>query len=376
MTDAGADLTGETVELLQQLIRNRCVNDGTPESGQEVRNADLLRLTSRAPASTSSATSRRPGGGSLVARIEGADPTAPTLCLMGHTDVVPVNAGRAGRGTRSAASSSTARSGAGAPSTCSTSPRRWRSRSATSPAAGSGRGATSSSSPSPTRRRAARYGARVDGRPRTRRRRRRLRAHRERAALPSAADGAGVVRPVGEKGVAWRRLRVRGTPGHGSMPFGADNALRQGGRGRPPPRRLPPARRSSTSCGAAQRRTRSASPTSRGPRCSTRAGSGTALRRRGDPGAAKRAPRLRATRRSRRNVVHGGMKTNIIPDRVDDRRRHPHPARRGRRRRRPPPRATRSAIWPRRGGDRAPLHARRRRRRARTRRCGTLPRAR
>ena len=30
---------------------------------------------------------------------------------------------------------------------------------------------------------------------------------------------------VAEKGLAWRRLRVRGTPGHGSMPYGADNAL-------------------------------------------------------------------------------------------------------------------------------------------------------
>src|SRR5439155_8096898 len=30
---------------------------------------------------------------------------------------------------------------------------------------------------------------------------------------------------VGEKGVAWRRLRVKGTPGHGSMPYGSDNAL-------------------------------------------------------------------------------------------------------------------------------------------------------
>src|SRR5262249_34894559 len=30
---------------------------------------------------------------------------------------------------------------------------------------------------------------------------------------------------VGEKGVAWRRLTVRGTPGHGSMPYGANNAL-------------------------------------------------------------------------------------------------------------------------------------------------------
>ena len=31
-----------TVELLQALIRNECVNDGTPDSGGEIRNADLL----------------------------------------------------------------------------------------------------------------------------------------------------------------------------------------------------------------------------------------------------------------------------------------------------------------------------------------------
>ena len=30
---------------------------------------------------------------------------------------------------------------------------------------------------------------------------------------------------VGEKGVAWRRLRVRGTPGHGSTPYKANNEL-------------------------------------------------------------------------------------------------------------------------------------------------------
>jgi acetylornithine deacetylase/succinyl-diaminopimelate desuccinylase-like protein len=30
---------------------------------------------------------------------------------------------------------------------------------------------------------------------------------------------------IGEKGVAWRRLRVTGRPGHGSMPFRSDNAL-------------------------------------------------------------------------------------------------------------------------------------------------------
>ena len=36
-------LTGETTELLQALIRNECVNDGTPDSGGETRNADLLQ---------------------------------------------------------------------------------------------------------------------------------------------------------------------------------------------------------------------------------------------------------------------------------------------------------------------------------------------
>ena len=41
MTDV-AELTGSTTELLQALIRNQCVNDGTPDSGDEVRNAELL----------------------------------------------------------------------------------------------------------------------------------------------------------------------------------------------------------------------------------------------------------------------------------------------------------------------------------------------
>ena len=40
MTDRDTALT---VELLQTLIRNECVNDGTPDSGEEVRNADLLQ---------------------------------------------------------------------------------------------------------------------------------------------------------------------------------------------------------------------------------------------------------------------------------------------------------------------------------------------
>jgi acetylornithine deacetylase/succinyl-diaminopimelate desuccinylase-like protein len=38
-------------------------------------------------------------------------------------------------------------------------------------------------------------------------------------------DVRRVVVNTGEKGLSWRRLTVRGTPSHGSMPFGSDNAL-------------------------------------------------------------------------------------------------------------------------------------------------------
>ena len=84
-------LTNQTVELLQALIRNACVNDGTPESGQEVRNADLLAAYLGSAGLDVQRFEPTAGRTSLVARIEGSDPNAPSLCLMGHTDVVPVN---------------------------------------------------------------------------------------------------------------------------------------------------------------------------------------------------------------------------------------------------------------------------------------------
>ncbi|MPY93138.1 MAG: M20/M25/M40 family metallo-hydrolase, partial [Acidimicrobiia bacterium] len=40
-----------------------------------------------------------------------------------------------------------------------------------------------------------------------------------------SGDGRRVGVSIGEKGLAWRRLRVGGTPGHGSMPFRSDNAV-------------------------------------------------------------------------------------------------------------------------------------------------------
>ena len=84
------ELTNQTVDLLQALIRNQCVNDGTPESGQEVRNADLLATWLEGSGLDLQRYEPTPGRTSLVARIEGSDPSAPSLCLMGHTDVVPV----------------------------------------------------------------------------------------------------------------------------------------------------------------------------------------------------------------------------------------------------------------------------------------------
>ena len=41
-TDPGGALAGEVTELLVALIRNRCVNDGSPDSGQEHRSADTI----------------------------------------------------------------------------------------------------------------------------------------------------------------------------------------------------------------------------------------------------------------------------------------------------------------------------------------------
>jgi acetylornithine deacetylase/succinyl-diaminopimelate desuccinylase-like protein len=85
------DVTGEVTELLQALIRNACVNDGTADSGGESRNADVLTGILERPGLDLERYEPRSGRRSVVARIEGSDPTAPSLLLMGHTDVVPAN---------------------------------------------------------------------------------------------------------------------------------------------------------------------------------------------------------------------------------------------------------------------------------------------
>ena len=84
-------ITAETVELLQTMIRNGCVNDGTPSSGFEHRNADTLHAFLGDAGFDVARFEPTAGRVSLVARMEGREPGAASLCLMGHTDVVPVN---------------------------------------------------------------------------------------------------------------------------------------------------------------------------------------------------------------------------------------------------------------------------------------------
>ncbi|MDJ0768488.1 MAG: M20/M25/M40 family metallo-hydrolase [Ilumatobacter sp.] len=227
---ADAALTAETTELLQAMIRNACVNDGTPESGDETKSAELLQTFLEGAGLDVEWYEARPGRGSVVARIEGSDPDAPSLCLMGHTDVVPV------------------------------SPEGWSNdpfggeliRTADGQDEVWGRGAIDmlnlTSSMAVAFRHLARSGFRPKG---------------DLIYFGVADEEAGgvwgaewmfdrhpevvdadycltelggwshvddhgtrhVTVNVGEKGMAWRRLRVTGTPGHGSMPFGADNAL-------------------------------------------------------------------------------------------------------------------------------------------------------
>ncbi len=227
MNDA---LTAQTVELLQQMIRNQCVNDGTVGSGQEVRTSDLLRgyLEGSGLDIEVYEPAGGPGRSSLVARIEGRDPSAPTLCLMGHTDVVPVtrknwtrdpfggelvNGEVWGRGAVDMLNLTASQ--AVALKALARRPGGWRPKGslvylacADEEAGGTlGAGHVCARHWDSLR---ANYLLTENG---------------GTVSRGAHGDELNVTVHVGEKGVAWRRLRVRGTPGHGSMPYGADNAL-------------------------------------------------------------------------------------------------------------------------------------------------------
>jgi acetylornithine deacetylase/succinyl-diaminopimelate desuccinylase-like protein len=225
-----ADLTGPTTELLQTLIRTACVNDGTADSGGETRNADVLQSYLEGGGLDIERYESRPGRGSIVARIEGSDPDAPTLCLMGHTDVVPVSPEGWSRdpfgGELVTAADGTQEV--------------W------------GRGAIDMLNLTSSMAVAFRHLAQSGFRPRGTLvyfgvadeeaggvwgAEWMLEHHADVIESDyvltelggwSSVGHDGVRRVtvnVGEKGLAWRRLRVHGTPGHGSRPYRTDNAL-------------------------------------------------------------------------------------------------------------------------------------------------------
>ena len=88
MTDRLDIPTGEIVELLQTLIRNACVNDGTESSGHEYRSVGTLTGYF---GQDGVVVEPAPGRQSVVYRVAGGEPGAPALMLLPHLDVVPVS---------------------------------------------------------------------------------------------------------------------------------------------------------------------------------------------------------------------------------------------------------------------------------------------
>lgn len=76
----------DPVDLLQGLIRNQCVNDGTPESGNEHRSVALLQEMLG-----EEGTVYEPAPGRQSVLFSKGRTTGPHLMLMGHLDVVPAN---------------------------------------------------------------------------------------------------------------------------------------------------------------------------------------------------------------------------------------------------------------------------------------------
>ena len=227
MTDTtilAGEATAEVTDLLQHLIRNACVNDGRTDSGQEVRSADLLESYLEGTSLDLETYEPEPGRKSLVARLEGRNPDAPTLLLMGHTDVVPVSPDGWDRDPFGGELVDGTVWGRGAVDMLNLT---------ASMAVATRRLASSGFQPEGT----LIYLAVADEEA--------LGSHGAQWLVDHEADAIGadyvitesggipIPSPsglklpviVGEKGTYWCTLRVSGTPGHGSQPYKTDNAL-------------------------------------------------------------------------------------------------------------------------------------------------------
>ena len=216
-------MSNEAIELLRELIRNTCVNDGTPESGHEYRSVATLREFFGVDGEV---FEKIEGRQSLVYRVEGSDPEAPSLGLSPHLDVVPVELSGwtqdpfaadivdgfvYGRGAVDMLNVTAAMAVAARPYiTGEIEPRGDLLFVALADEeAGGALGAMPFTE--------ERWDlARVD-------------YMLTEVAYPPVSHASEEVIPVatGEKGAFWSLLRATGSPGHGSAPYGADNALRK-----------------------------------------------------------------------------------------------------------------------------------------------------
>ncbi len=221
---ARSPLTHQSIELLQTMIRNKCVNDGTIESGHESRNADTLISFLEGGGLVIDRHEPVPNRASVVARIEGSDPNAASLCLMGHTDVVPVTESSWSRDPFGGELVDGEIWGRGAvdmlnlTSSMAVAFRHLADTGFTPKGdllffgvadeeADSGAGAVWFAENDPDAIKAD-YVLTESG-----------------GLHLGSPEAPQIMMHVGEKGLEWRKLTVRGTPGHGSRPFKADNAL-------------------------------------------------------------------------------------------------------------------------------------------------------
>ena len=324
------------------------------------------RRTSRARRLDIERYEPQPGRRSLLAKIEGSDPTAPSLLLMGHTDVVPVNVDGWSRDPFGGELVDGMIWGRGAVDMLNLTATMAVAFRRLADVGLHARRARSRTSRSPTRRRSA-PGARswlveheLDARAG------RLRDHRV-GRVPGARPPTGPRLPVmvEEKGTFWSKHHGARHAGPRVAAVPHRQRARHRGRGRAPPRRVPAADRS---IGDTWRRYVEGLGLPDGAPAGARPGS-TSSSPTLPLGLARIAHSCTHTTFAP-TVVHGGTKTNVIPDRVDlevDIRTLPGQSGRATPRRM----LRRGARRPRRPGrDRRRTTTRRPRRRS-TRRCGT-----
>ena len=308
------DPTAEVTDLLQPLIRNQCVNDGTVGSGEETRSVDLLARLPR----------RRGRPRDLRAAARAHEPGHPHRGHRSRRAVAPADGPHRRRARE--------------PRRLEPRPVRRRDRRRLRVGPRRGRHAqphrvAGGRVPPPRRQRVPAQGH--ADLPRGRRRGGAGRVGRATGCSTTSATrstpttcspsragsrsrrrtGTRLPVLVGEKGTFWSKLRVRGTPGPRVAAVPHRQRARHRGRGGAPHRRVPSRETQIHDVVAPLRRRARTSIPSSPPRCSTPTSS-TARSPELPLGIARHWHACTHTTFAP-TVAHGGTKTNVIPDRVD-----------------------------------------------------------